>query len=109
MIDQARLLGLVESMRVSQITVSHSFDTYRGGAKKSHFSSMNFSVPEGATLEEVAVLHLYGSKVVTESCIRSALAQGAITVNEANELIEGTRLVHELLIEKKLGARQENG
>lgn len=48
---------------------------------------MNFSVPEPVTPAEAEILQLHGGRLVSRCAIQDALAQGAITVDEANEAI----------------------
>lgn len=97
------------SARVTDYTVSHTFDTHKNGAKSSHFVSMRFSVERPVTPEEAEALAFQSSVVVTRATYYQALARGAITVDEANELIKGSRENHEHIFAKKLRPAAEEG
>ena len=90
------------AVRVTDYTVSHTFDTHKNGVKSSHFVSMRFSIDRPATPEEAEALAFQSSMVVTRASYYQALARGAITVDEANELIRGARESHEHIFKKKL-------
>jgi len=94
--------GKLPPVKVTDYTVSHTFDTYKNGAKSSHFVSMRFSVERPVTPEEAEALAFRSSMVVTRATYYQALARGAITVEEANELIAGSRESHEHIFAKKL-------
>jgi hypothetical protein len=82
---RSRLKQLTDLMTVDQLTVSHSFDTYRFGQKQSHFCSMNFKIPPNSTQREVEALHLQAGLFVARCTIHDALAQGSISIEEAKE------------------------
>jgi len=90
------------SARVTDYTVSHAFDTHKNGVKSSHFVSMRFSVEPSVTPEEAEALAFQSSAIVTRATYYQALARGAITVDEANEMIKGSRENHEHIFKKKL-------
>lgn len=94
-------------VRVTDYTVSHTFDTHRNGVKSSHFVSMRFSVERPVTPEEAEALAFQSSVIVTRATYYQALARGALTVEEANDLIGGSNENHERIFDKKFRPAEE--
>lgn len=90
-------------IQLQQITVSHGFDTYRGGQKQSHFVSANFAVPAELDQRERRAAYLTASKLVSKMAVWTALARGSINLEEANELVRNQTENHDRLLEKVLG------
>lgn len=88
------------AMTMDHFTVSHGFDTYRGGQKQSHFVSANFTPPPSADPQTRRVAVLVASRFVTKLVVHTAVARGSITVDEANDLIAAHAASHDLLIKK---------
>lgn len=95
-------------VRVTEYTVSYTFDTHRGGQKSSHFVSMRFSAERPMTPEEAEVAAITSSVTVTRAAVYQALARGAIEIEEANEIISRMKQNHEQL-HKKLSERVPSG
>lgn len=91
------------SLKLEQFTVSHGFDTYRGGQKQSHFVSANFTPPPGLDAANRKVAFLVASKLVTKMAIHTAVARGSLSVDEANDVIRDQSDNHSRLIAKIAG------
>lgn len=100
--------GAVGDALVTDYTISHTFDTHKGGTKSSHFVSMRFSTGRPVTVEEAELMAIRSSKAVTRATYYQALARGALSVDEANELLAASRGNHERL-EGKLGKKAAPG
>lgn len=82
-------------LQVENFTVSYSFDAVLNGKKSSHFVSMGFRLGEPVSIEEAQVYQVQASRIVTEAAIHDAIARGVISVNEASDLIEDSKMRHE--------------
>lgn len=71
-------------MKITEFTVTHSFDTYRNGNKTSQFVSVKFQ-DTIENIEDFPLLQLQAKLVVAKACIWDALVSGDITVEDANE------------------------
>lgn len=89
--------------RVTEYTVSYTFDTYREGSKRSHFVSMRFATERPVTEKEAEALAFHSSVTVTRAVYYQALARGTISVEEANQLLADMKKNHEHIYEAKLG------
>ena len=87
-------------MKITEFTVSYSFDKYINGQKSNHFVSMKFSPSEPLSLDEIQIAQLQASKLVSTSVIHDAVVRGAISVNEGAEIIEFFNQSHTKLIDK---------
>ena len=82
-------------LTVERFTVSYSLETIRYGAKSSHFVSVGFAMSDPdrdfnthpISPEEFAVLQQDANKVVTIAAIHDAVARGALSQEDANDLI----------------------
>jgi hypothetical protein len=72
-------------MKITEFTVSHNFETYRGGSKASQFVSAKVVPDEPISLEDFPVAHLRAKLSVGKACIMGAMASGDITVEDAKE------------------------
>lgn len=88
--------------KVTEYTVSYTFDTHKDGGKRSHFMSMKFQTPCPVTEKQAEALAFVSSVTVTRAVIYQALARGTISVDEANELITDMKRNHEHIYSKKL-------
>ena len=92
---------------VRSATISHGFDTHKAGLKAHHFVSMNveFVYASGSStstsLEEAHLLTLKASEIVTKAAIDTAIARGAISVDEANDRIKASSTNHKSVIEHR--------
>ena len=75
-------------MKIDGFTISYSFDTSVYGRKSSNFVSVNFSLPEPVSPDDLDILRLEASKKVTLWAIQDALARGELTQDEAKERLE---------------------
>ena len=78
-------------MKITEFTVTHSFELYQSGEKTSHFVSAKVHPEEPLTLEEFPTAQLEAKCAVGRACIYNALVTGAITVEFANERISTLR------------------
>ena len=88
--------------RVTEYVVSYTFDAHKGGSKSSHFVSMKFATERPVTEREAEALAFASSVTVTRAAVYQALARGALTVEEANEIISSMKANHEHIYAKKL-------
>lgn len=72
-------------MKITEFTVSHNFETYRGGSKASQFVSAKVVPDEPISLEDFPVAHLRAKLSIGKACIMGAMASGDITVEDAKE------------------------
>lgn len=91
----------VPDVSVIEYTVSHTFDTFRDGRKSSHFVSMKFSPSRPLSKIEAEAAALVSSVTVTRATIYQALARGAISIEEANELSSNMKTSHDHIYTKK--------
>lgn len=87
--------------KVTDYTVTHSFDTFRNGSKSSHFVSMRFRTDRPVTFLEAEALAMVSSLTVTKAVIYHALARGALKIDEANDMISYAKDNHERIYEQK--------
>lgn len=82
-------------MKIKEITISDSLDTYLSGEKRSHFVSMKFNVEAGddSELSESRIKYetLRLSQLVSESLFLQSLAKGSLTVEKYNEMLHYLR------------------
>lgn len=91
----------IPDVSVVEYTVSHTFDTYRNGQKSSHFVSMKFSPSRPLNKIEAEAAALVSSVTVTRAAIYQALARGAISIDEANEISSNMKKSHDHIYTKK--------
>ena len=84
---------------VKSFTVSHSFETYRMGEKKSHFASFSCDMKEPASPEEAAIAGLDASKHVTASVIYEAVARGCLTQEEGKQMLHDSEIRHQGILD----------
>jgi hypothetical protein len=75
-------------MKITEFTVSHNFETYRGGSKASQFVSAKVVPDDPISLEDFPVAHLRAKLSIGKACIMGALASGDITVEDAKERVD---------------------
>lgn len=95
------------ALKLQQITVSHSFDTFRGGQKQSHFVSANFGVPDGLEAAEQKAAFLTASRLVSNMVVWTAVARGSVSMEEGNEIIRNQSENHDRMLGKVLGVTSE--
>ena len=84
---------------VKSFTVSHSFDTYRGGEKKYHFTSFGCDMKEPCAPEEAVMAALDASRHVTAAVIYEAVARGCLLQEEAKQMLHDSEARHQGLLE----------
>jgi hypothetical protein len=93
-------MSKLPKLQVESFTVSYAFDTHLNGKKANHFVSVGFTTSEPVSTEEAQVLQVKGSQMVTIAAIHDAVARGAISIEEARDLIADVKLRHEGLAGK---------
>ena len=93
---------------VKSITVSYGFDTHKSGSRSHHFVSMNVELNSIYSLNDVHLSILETSKIVTKAAIDSALARGALTVDEANDLLKINNTNHENIMTHRKNQSKES-
>lgn len=91
-------------MKVSNFTVSKSFEIYRNGEKTSYFVSANVEPDGDLDPKDLPEAQLDAAFFVKKACIYNALTDGKLKLEEANEMIsdlkENTALLREKLRKK---------
>lgn len=82
------------SYTVKSFTVSHSFETYRGGEKRSHFMSFSCDMSGPSSPEEASLAGVDASRHVTAAVIYEAVARGCVTPEDGKQMLSDSETRH---------------
>lgn len=74
-------------LKIDNFCVSYSFDTYRNGAKRSHFNSVTIRAEPAIELEDFPEIRLQAARKVAAMTIQDATLRMDMSEDEAKEMI----------------------